>query len=188
MATARGKLNAIYNAQNGGNPFTSAEQTTALADIAAAKASAAVAETNSTTQLTGVGSVFWVKKTLTSSAILASAAVDLTGVSSGGELELEEVTLMTNSTGLATGTNVNILVNNTKGLLTIAAEAVANLGANKTVNMTDATVTDMARTFIESGKKVQIQSTDLDCDGAGTVDVRLRFRRLTAGATIAAAA
>jgi len=167
MTSRNTMLRNIHTTVQGGDPLTSAEQAALLVQA---------------------GSVFYVKKTLLSSAVLESAAVDLTGVSTVGELALEEVTLMTGSTGLAAGTNVEIKVNNVQGLLTIASEAVANLGANKTVNMTDATVTEMQPTFIEVGKKVQIQATGTDCTGSGTLSVRMKFRRLTAGATIAASA
>lgn len=135
---------------------------------------------------TGVGTRFWVKKTLTSSAILASAAADVTGVSSGGELMITDIVVKTDSTGLAAGTNFELKTNNTKGLANFFVTAVSGLGANKTIDLSGASVTKI-KTVVESGKKVQVQSTAADCTGAGTIDVYVQFERLAAGATIAAA-
>lgn len=134
---------------------------------------------------TGIGTEFWVKKTIVSSAITFAAAVDITGVSSGGELAIENVIVKTDSTGLAGGTNFQIKSNNAKGLANILAEAVANLNANKTVDLFTASVTKQ-RTVLESGAKLQVQNTVGDGTGAGTADIYIQFRRLTAGATIAA--
>jgi len=133
-----------------------------------------------------VGSTFWIKKTMVSSAILSASAVDLTGVSSGGELAVKSVILKTDGTGLATGTNVQIKSNNTSGLANILVETVANLGANKTIYLGNASVTGIP-TVLESGKKFQIQSTVAACTGSGTVDVYFQLERLSSGATIAAA-
>lgn len=133
--------------------------------------------------LLGVGMEFWIKKTVTSSAILEASNVDITGVSTGGELAIEDVVVVTDATGLATGTNFELLSNNTKGLANIFVEAVANLGANKTVDLDTASVTGI-RTVLEVGKKLQVHSTVAACTGAGTIDVYVKFQRLAAGATI----
>lgn len=133
-----------------------------------------------------IGSTFWVKKTLVSSAIV-TGGVDITGVSSGGELEIEDIILKTDSTGLATGTNLEIETNNARGLADVLVEAVANLGANKTIALTDASVSDQ-KTIIETGKKLTTKATGSSCDGSGEIDIYIKFRRLAAGATIAAAA
>jgi hypothetical protein len=134
---------------------------------------------------TAVGNTFLVKKTLVSSAVV-QAGVDITGVSSGGELAIEDIVVKTNGTGLATGTNFVICSDNANGLANIFVETVANLGANKTMDLTGASVTKI-RTVLETGKKLIAKSTVADCDGAGTIDIYIKFRALTAGATIAAA-
>lgn len=139
-----------------------------------------------TTEATGKGTIFWVKKTVTSSAILAASAVDITGVSSGGDLEIEQIVVKSDSTGLATGTNFELKSNNAKGLLNIFVETVANLGASKTIDLDGASVTKI-HTVLESGKKLQVQSTVAACTGTGTIDIHIKFRRLAATATIAAA-
>ncbi len=135
--------------------------------------------------LGAIGTTFWIKKTMTSSNILDSGNTDITGVSAGGELAIEDVIVKTDGTGLATGTNFELLSNNAKGLANIFVETVANLGATKTVDLTGASVTKI-RTILESGAKLQVHSTAADCTGAGTIDIYVKFRRLAAGATIAA--
>lgn len=136
--------------------------------------------------ITGIGSTFWVKKTVTSSDIKTATAVDITGVSSGGELQVEDVIVKTDSTGLAGGTNFQILSDNAKGLANIFVETVANLGASKTMDLSGASVTGI-KTVIETGKKLQVQNTDADGTGTGTIDIYVKLRRLAAAATIAAA-
>jgi len=133
---------------------------------------------------TNVGSTFWIKKTVVSSTITFGSAVDITTVSTGGELAVEEVVLKTDATGLATGTNFELKSDNTDGAANFVVETVANLGANVTVDLSGASVTGV-KTVIETGKKLQVQSTVADCTGAGEIDVYVKFSRLTAGATIA---
>jgi hypothetical protein len=134
---------------------------------------------------TDVGTVFTIQKTITSSTITTSAQ-DLTLVSGGGELLIEDVILKTDGTGLAGPTNFRILSNNAKGAAAILEETVANLGANKTVNLDSASVAKQ-RTILESGKKLQFLGTAAGGTGAGTVQVTVKFRRLSPGAVIAAA-
>lgn len=134
---------------------------------------------------TDVGTVFTIQKTITSSTITTSAQ-DLTLVSGGGELLIEDVILKTDGTGLAGPTNFRILSNNAKGLAAILEEAVSNLGANKTVNLDTASVVKQ-RTILESGKKLQFLGTASAGTGAGTVQVTAVLRRLAPGAVIAAA-
>lgn len=132
-----------------------------------------------------IGSQFYVKKTLTSSAI-TQAGVDITGVSSGGDLWIDDIVVQTDGTGLATGTNFQVTNNNTKGGAVNFAHAVASLGASVTVDMAGAGVTKL-RGVLESGKKLVAKSTAADCTGGGTIDVYIKFTRLASGATIAAA-
>jgi hypothetical protein len=132
-----------------------------------------------------IGSVFEIKKTLTSSAVV-QAGVDITGVSSGGDLWIDDIVLQTDGTGLAGGTNFTVGTNNTKGGAVNLSSAVSGLGANATIDLTTASVTKI-RGVVESGKKLVAKSTAADCTGAGTIDVYVKFRRMAAGATIAAA-
>ena len=126
-----------------------------------------------------------IKKTLVSSAVV-QAGVDITGVSTTGELELVDVIVKTDSTGLAAGTNFEILTDNTNGLANAFVETVANLGASKTMDLNGASVTGI-KTVLEVGKKFQAKATVADCTGAGTIDIYLVLRRLADDALIAAA-
>jgi len=135
--------------------------------------------------LGAIGTVFWIKKTMVSSDIVSGAPVDITGVSSAGELAIEDVVVKTDGTGLAGGTNFELKSNNAKGQLNFFVETVANLGASVTVDNSDASVLG-EHTVLESGKKLQVQATVGDCTGAGTIDIYVKLRRLAAGAIVAA--
>lgn len=128
-----------------------------------------------------VGSEFSIQKTLVSSALTTSAQ-DLSLVSTG-RLLVENVVVETNGTGLAGATNFRILSNNVNGLSAILEETVANLGANKTVDIFSASIVKQ-RTILESGKKLQYLGTVGAGTGAGTVTVTVTLRRLDAGAQI----
>lgn len=134
---------------------------------------------------TKAGTRFWVKKTLTSSACLASAATAITGTATG-QLALLDVITKTDSTGLATGTNFQLLSDNAKGLPVFFSTAISGLGASKSIDLTNASVTKI-KTVIESGKTVKQQNTVADSTGSGTIDVWMLFERIDDDATIAAA-
>lgn len=129
------------------------------------------------------GSTFWISKTFVSSTITFATPVDMTGVSTG-ELAVEEVILKTDSVGLAGGTAFQVKSNNVTGRADFIAETVANLGANNTVDIENASVFG-SRSVLESGKKFQVQSTIADCTGAGTVTVYIKLSRVVAGASVA---
>ena len=142
-----------------------------------------------------VGSVFVVKKTITSSAITTSAQSLTTAAT--GELLIEQIIVKTDATGLAGATNLEILSDNAKGQVNIAVAAVSGLGANKTKVMVggsdDSTTDDNffeitgRGTVLEAGKKLQFIGTSSAGTGAGTVDVYVTFRRLAQGANCKAA-
>jgi len=134
-------------------------------------------------QALGVGGVFWIKKTLTSNEITIGG-VDITNTSQGGELVIEDIILQTDSTGLAGGTNFLITSDNSKGAPTILSHAVSSLGANVTLNLSAATVKSPC--VLEIGRKLMAKMTVSNGTGSGTIDVRIKFRRLAAGATITA--
>nr|NIV11640.1 hypothetical protein [Fodinibius sp.] len=129
-----------------------------------------------------IGSVFWVKKTVVSNTILTASPVDISGVATG-ELNVEAVTLKTDATGLAGGTNFQLKSDNARGNPIFAEETVANLGANVTLDMETFSAAAF-KTVIENGKKLQVQSTVGDCTGTGEIDIYIKFSRVTAGATI----
>lgn len=143
-----------------------------------------------------VGATFWVKKTVTSSDILAASAVDITSVASGGELAIEDIVIKTDSTGLATGTTFRIISDNTKGTTAIFLTKISKMGANKMLNFksefNDAnnaseTTGINSPTVLELGKKLSVRNTDAASTGAGTIDIYIKFRKLSDTATCKAA-
>jgi len=141
--------------------------------------------------LGAIGTVHVITKSLTSSAILQDGVntVDVTGDSSGGDLIIEEVTMNTDATGLAAGTNFQLEISgNTYGTAAaIMSEAVANLGATATVGGTSASVTALSGAVLETGSKIVASSTVAACTGVGVITMQIKFRRVAAGATVAAA-
>jgi hypothetical protein len=90
------------------------------------------------------------------------------------------------TTGLAAGTNFTLESNNANGVAIFMSTAVSGLGANKTIDHANASVSKH-RTVLEVGKKVIAKMTAADGTGAGTVDVYLMFTRLARGANVLAA-
>lgn len=175
----RDAWDALRNGTGGSEPGTNKSLVDALGfDGAAAVASSAGM------LRTQAGSTFVVKKTLTSSAVV-QAGVDVTAVSTVGDVLIEDFVLQANGTGLAAGTNFTLVTNNASGASVFASHAVASLGANTLVDLKNATTGK--KTVLESGKKVVAKCTTADCTGAGTLDVYLICRRLADGATLAAA-
>ena len=144
---------------------------------------------------TAEGSIFTIKKTITSSDITTSAQA-LTSVANGGELLIEQIIVKTDATGLAGGTNFVIATDNAKGTVNNFVETVANLGANITLVLSggaiqaETTTSDAhptvtsCPTVLEAGKKLTFNNTGSVGTGAGTIDVYVTFRRLSAGVTI----
>jgi len=144
---------------------------------------------------TNVGSAIIISKTITSSDIPDDGggtplAVPLTGAASGALL-LEEIVFQVDpATGLAGGTTMQVVCDNVNGLtgatVPIWDEATANLGAGTMINNSTADVNQLP-IMLETTKKLYINCDDAVGTGAGTVDVVMKFRRITAGASIAAA-
>lgn len=133
------------------------------------------------------GSVFAITKTITQSDIVAAGA-DLTGVSSGGKLQLIDVVVQNGSTQCDSAGNAGVLElysDNVCGSASFFTAAEELLLANVAVGMADATTQNSL--VLETGKKLQYKATTEDFTSAGTMDVIMIFRRLAAGATIAAA-
>ncbi len=140
------------------------------------------------------GTALVITKTITSSDIPQDSSSGLTAPLTGaasGELLLESIGMQTDGTGVVGPTTVQVVTDNAKGLtgdtVVIWGEAVASLGANATVSnsMADANFLPLK---LETAKKIYLNGDDAVGSGGGTVDVTMTFRRITAGATIAAAA
>ncbi|MFN0134495.1 MAG: hypothetical protein ACKVS9_00080 [Phycisphaerae bacterium] len=130
------------------------------------------------------GKAFWLRKTLVSSAI-TQAGVDVTGLASD-EIAVEDVVIRSDATGLAGMTNFTLTTDNAKGAATFFSTAASGLNGNKTVDLAGASVTKH-KTVLESGRKVIAKATAADGTGSGTIEVALLCRRVSMGATLAAA-
>jgi len=108
------------------------------------------------------------------SSDIGTVAVSIATVT-GGDVEIEQMILETDVTGLAGGTNVQILTDDAIGQANMLVETVANLGANKTVDMFSASVTKQ-RKIIRQGKHLQINSTVAACTGAGVWNLYVHYR------------
>lgn len=141
------------------------------------------------------GQMFWRKITVTSSAIKTATATDVSTAATG-ELAILEVIARTDATGLAGGTNFQLLSNNVSGVANILVETIANLGANATkvlrvgsaaADTTTAdgtpTVTSLA-TVLESGKKLQVQNSAAVGTGAGVLTLHIKFERISDNADV----
>jgi hypothetical protein len=133
---------------------------------------------------TMAGTTFIIKKALTSSDVL-QVGVDVTGVSSVGEILIEDFILQNDGTGLAAGTNFTMNTDNVNGSVVFCSNAVSGLGADTIIDKKVATVGKSV--VLESGKKVVAKCTVADCTGGGVINVYLLCRRLANNATLAAA-
>jgi hypothetical protein len=121
-----------------------------------------------------------VLKTVTSSDVTTTAATIV--ASQGDGFVIEDVIVSTDATGLAGGTNFVISVDSAKGSGTIFAETVANLGANATVELADASVTS-TKQVLDTNGNIQVAMTGSNGTGSGTADVVIVMRRLNSNST-----
>lgn len=112
----------------------------------------------------------------------------ITGAASG-DLLLEEITISTDSTGLAGPTNLELSTDGAYGVTgaggPILLDAISSIGANATVSSKDATAQTLP-ILLESGDKVYIHGDDGAGTGGGIAKVTMIFRRITDDASIAA--
>jgi hypothetical protein len=171
-----GALTDILSKAAGGNTFVKAtDSLEALADAITALS-------------TDVGTVFSIVKSVSQSAIVTGGSVDLTAVSSGGLLEVIGAYVQNGGTAFNSATNtavLNLISDNVRGSGSFYTMVEALGLANAVVGGEDATT--WGGVILETGKKIGIIATGEDFTSGGTVDIYLIFRRLAAGATIAAA-
>lgn len=170
---------AVRNGTGGSEPGTNKS----LVDAIGFDGAAAVTATAGMLRVMA-GTTFVMKKTLTSSAVV-QAGVDVTAVSTGGDIAIEDWYLQTDGTGLAAGTNFTMETNNAKGTAVFCSHAVGSLGTQAVIDKKAATTGKGV--VLESGKKVVAKCTVADCTGTGTIDVYLICRRLADNAALAAA-
>lgn len=123
------------------------------------------------------------QKSVTSSAIVTGGLVAMT--CTGGSLVIENIVAETDSTGLATGTNVNPTINNANGIsavLTAGQLTVANLGANAT--QVFSALTGWKSGFVwEAGKALTLTATGANCTGSGKLFITV-YGRVLSGAPV----
>lgn len=100
-----------------------------------------------------------------------------------GLLYIDNIILRTDATGLAGGTNFVISSNDTSGASTIIAETVANLGANKTIDLNSASVTKQ-RTVVSNSSVLRYNNTAAVGTGAGVLTVTIVGTRCGNGAVL----
>lgn len=138
----------------------------------------------------GEGSQFAIVSNVLSSGIANNAQTSpITAASADGDLLLEEIIVETDNVGWAAPNNIEFSTDNTFGLTGAGApfglEIIGSFGANLTVTSNDWTSSGLPCT-IESGSIIYIHGDNLAGTGAGDANVTMIFRRITAGATIAA--
>lgn len=123
-------------------------------------------------------------KVLTSSSLTTSTATYVTQPATG-DFYIDNVVVSTDSTGLAAGTNFQLLIDSPAyGLKTaFFATAVSGLGANKTLDINTASVTKQ-RVILQDGDRVVAYCTTANCTGAGKIRVDLILKKVTQGAAI----
>ena len=108
----------------------------------------------------------------------------------GGDLTVDEVLVQCDGTGWAAPTNIEITVDNAKGLTgagsPILLDVIAEFGANLSWKSADATTNTLPIT-LESGKKLFIHGDDAAGTGAGVCNVYVKWQRQADGATFAKA-
>lgn len=122
-----------------------------------------------------------IKKMITSSSI-TTTGIDITD-NAYGEFLIRNVIIKSDGTGLAGGTNIQVVQNSTFGNPIIFQETVANLGANKTIDLSSASVTKQLST-LDSGNKISIKSTVGNCTGAGVIELYIELEKLDQGASV----
>ena len=122
-----------------------------------------------------------IKKTITSSDI--TTAAQNMALCVGWDVLIENVIVATDSTGLAGGTNFVLAETSTKGSGTFFAETVANLWASATVDLANASVTNVQQP-LQDGKYITFNNTVAVGTGAGTVDIYITYRTLDEGGRV----
>ena len=137
--------------------------------------------------LSGSGMPISIQRVITSSNITV-AAKDFSAAATG-RIYIYDVIFKTDATGLGGATNFQITTTNARGQSIVLAEAVANLGANKTVTIQNPKAqTSLAggavETVLEAGAKLQYNGTVAAGTGAGTIEVTIIGEIIDAGATL----
>lgn len=101
-----------------------------------------------------------------------------------GTVYVEEIILDTGLVGLAAGTDIIIKTTSLYGPTVIMQEAVANLGANKRIKATEASVIAMVPFTMDEGDTLTIESTNYNCTGNGILRLTFVAKRESEGAQL----
>ena len=139
--------------------------------------------------LGAIGTRFSVSGNVLSENIFTTS-VDLTDVSTGGDIYIEEILLETDSSGLINGTDIEFRTNEAYGLALIGKTTVAKLGPNKTIRLSvdGETGFNFKGLHLSTGKKLTINSTVQNCLLLGIMRVTLQCHRIGAGAGLSISA
>lgn len=122
-------------------------------------------------------------KVITSSDLTTSTPIAITEYATG-DLYIDNVIVSTDSTGLATGTALEIKVESpTYGLATFFSTAISGLGANKTIDLNTASVAKQ-HVVLRNGERLVANCTTLACTGSGKAKIDVIFKKATQGANI----
>jgi len=119
---------------------------------------------------------FWtfvIEKKITSSDILTASAVNIAQLVWNWVI-IEDVIARTDATGLAWGTNFQILAD----WIVFFAETVANLGADTIMDLNGASVTGIKTSVWTWDKYISVQNTAADGTGAWVITIQLVCRKL----------
>lgn len=114
---------------------------------------------------------FVLTRKVVSSTILTATPTNIMQVV--GDCLLDSITVTTDATGLAGGTNFSIIANG----VTVFTETVANLGANKSTNSSRATVLGV-KAFVPANSFISVQNSAANGTGAGVITVCAEFKKL----------
>lgn len=125
----------------------------------------------------GIGTVGF---DVTSSTLTTSFVNKLLVVGDG--IMIEDVIVETDATGLAGATLFQVKKDDATGNSIIFSESVSNLGANKTYDLSTATIKN--RSVVVGGKYIGVLGTASAGTGAGVARVTIKFRRLNTNTVV----
>jgi len=176
---------SLYDLLMGDGPVTAASSAAPANDISLYGVASAIYD------YVANGTTFTITKAFGHTTI-ATTGSDVTGVSSGGALLIEEVIFDNNATAMdsgADGADLDLSVNNASHAINAVFATLDDdgLGANATMSGTDGDLDTFFPVVLESGKKVQLTAGDEVFTSGGNMQVHIRFRRMAAAATVSAA-
>jgi hypothetical protein len=127
----------------------------------------------------GIGTITF---DVTSSTITTSFVDKLLVIGEG--IVVDDVIVETDATGLAGSTLFQVRKNDPVGANIIFSQAVSNLGANATYDLSTATIKN--RSTVAGGYYIGVLGTASAGTGAGVARVTVKFRRMNSTSTIQA--